>query len=116
MFEYNKYAIGEALRKLRKEHELTQIQMAEKLEVSAIHYSLIEQGQRKFSIDVLFKIMEVFSVNADRVLAVNVEKKEKEDIFSEKLSSLSADEQEYVINAWMVLLDGVLSRSGRMVG
>jgi transcriptional regulator with XRE-family HTH domain len=115
MFIYDKYAVGDALRELRNERHLTQSQLAEKLELSAIHYSLIEQGQRKFSIEVLFKLMAVFEVDADRVLAINP-KEEKIDIFSKKLSGLSREEQEYVTNAWILLVDGLLSNKERMAG
>lgn len=113
MFSYDKYAVGDALRELRNERHLTQSQLAEKLGLSAIHYSLIEQGQRKFSIEVLFKLMDVFEVNADRVLAIEP-KEIQTDVFSKRLSVLSKEEQEYVTQAWILLVDGLLSNKERM--
>ncbi len=107
MLKYDKYAVGDVLRELRTERHLTQSQTAEKLDLSVIHYSLIEQGQRKFSLEVLFKIMEVFEVNADRVLAIEPSIP-KTDVFSQKLSLLSKEEQEYLKNACLLLMDGML--------
>ena len=107
MLKYDKYAVGDVLRELRTERNLTQSQTAEKLDLSVIHYSLIEQGQRKFSLEVLFKIMEVFEVNADRVLAIEPSIP-KTDVFSQKLSLLSKEEQEYLKNACLLLMDGML--------
>lgn len=107
MLKYDKYAVGNVLRELRTERHLTQSQTAEKLDLSVIHYSLIEQGQRKFSLEVLFKIMEVFEVNADRVLAIEPPIP-KTDVFSQKLSLLSKEEQEYLKNACLLLMDGML--------
>lgn len=112
MLKYDKYAVGDALRELRNERHLTQSQIAEKLELSVIHYSLIEQGQRKFSLEVLFKLMDVFEVNADRVLAIEP-RMMKTDVFSQKLACLSKEEQEYVKNACLLLVDGILMKKER---
>lgn len=113
MYKYDKYAVGDVLRELRNERHLTQSQIAEKLDLSVIHYSLIEQGQRKFSLEVLFKIMEVFEVNADRVLAIKP-RMSQTDIFNQKLACLSKEEQEYVKNACLLLVDGMLMKKERM--
>lgn len=113
MYKYDKYAVGDVLRALRNEKHLTQAQIAEKLDLSVIHYSLIEQGQRKFSLEVLFKIMEVFEVNADRVLAIKP-RMSQTDIFNQKLACLSKEEQEYVKNACILLVDGMLMKKERM--
>lgn len=113
MYKYDKYAVGDVLRALRNEKHLTQAQIAEKLDLSVIHYSLIEQGQRKFSLEVLFKIMEVFEVNADRVLAIKP-RMSQTDIFNQKLACLSKEEQEYVKNACLLLVDGMLTKKERM--
>lgn len=112
MKRYDKYAVGDALRSLRTEKNLTQSQLAEKLELSTIHYSLIEQGQRKFSLEVLFKIMEVFDVDADRVLAIEPYSVDT-DIFREKMSGLNKEEQKYVVNAWVMLVDGYMLQKER---
>lgn len=113
MFKYDRYAVGDVLRELRNERHLTQSQLAEKLDLSVIHYSLIEQGQRKFSLEVLFKLMEVFEVNADKVLAIEP-RTARMDTFSQKLACLSKEEQEYVTNACLLLVDGMLMKKERM--
>lgn len=115
MLKYDKYAVGDVLRELRNQQNLTQLQVAEKMGLSAIHYSLIEQGQRKFSIEVLFKIMDVFNVDADRVLGLKC-KDVKTDVFAQKLSKLTNEEQEYVTKAWILLVDGLVLHKERMAG
>lgn len=112
MKRYDKYAVGDALRSLRTEKNLTQSQLAEKLELSTIHYSLIEQGQRKFSLEVLFRIMDVFDVDADRVLAIEPDHIHT-DIFKEKMSALNLEEQKYVVDAWVMLVDGYMLQKER---
>ena len=119
MFEYDKYAIGNTLRELRKEHNLTQSEVAERLELSLIHYSLIEQGQRKFSLDVLYRMMRLFDVNADRILSITPVQMQKIDDtkvsniafdLHNQLLRLEADEQDYIINVFMIIIDWLISR------
>ena len=119
MFKYDKYAIGNTLRELRKEHNFTQSEVAERLELSVIHYSLIEQGQRKFSLDVLYRMMRLFDVNADRILSITpVQMQQTDDIketdiafdLHNQLLRLEADEQDYIMNVFMIMIDGLISR------
>ena len=119
MFEYDRYSIGNTLRELRKEHNLTQSEVAERLELSVIHYSLIEQGQRKFSLDVLYRMMRLFDVNADRILSITpVQMQQTEDTketdiafdLRNQLLRLEADEQSYIMNVFMIMIDGLISR------
>ncbi len=39
---YDSWCVGDAIRNLRKKQHLTQVEMAEKLDISVIHYSQIE--------------------------------------------------------------------------
>lgn len=61
----------ERLRDLRKEKELSQIQLAEKLGVDFRTISNWENGVRKPDIDMLVVVAEFFEVSTDFLLGVS---------------------------------------------
>lgn len=76
---------GKRIQQLRKERELTQEQLAEKLNVSQNTIAKIESGLRRPSIDFLLEISEFFNVSTNYlVFGVHVEdvedEKSKKDI------------------------------------
>ena len=62
------YEIGQRIRKYRKASNLSQEQLAEKVEVSVTHMSHIETGNTKLSLSVLVKIAETLSVQTDAII------------------------------------------------
>lgn len=54
---------GKRIQQIRKERELTQEQLAEKLNVSQNTIAKIESGLRRPSIDFLLEISELFNVS-----------------------------------------------------
>ena len=72
--EYNPLLVGERLRNLRKSHHLTQMELAEQLDISFIHYSQIEQGRHRISINLLFRIMTLFKIDANSILGIRTAK------------------------------------------
>ena len=72
--EYNPLLVGENLRNLRKLHHLTQMELAEQLDISFIHYSQIEQGRHRISMNLLFRIMALFQVDANNILGIKISK------------------------------------------
>jgi predicted transcriptional regulator/transcriptional regulator with XRE-family HTH domain len=55
--------IGGKLRRLRQDRRLTQIQMAEALEISASYLNLLESNQRPVTVRVLLKLAEKFQID-----------------------------------------------------
>ncbi|MGL4240606.1 MAG: helix-turn-helix domain-containing protein [Beijerinckiaceae bacterium] len=55
--------IGGKLRRLRQERRLTQVQMAEALEISPSYLNLLESNQRPVTVRVLLKLAEKFQVD-----------------------------------------------------
>ncbi len=55
--------IGGKLRRLRQERRLTQIQMAEALEISPSYLNLLESNQRPVTVRVLLKLAEKFQID-----------------------------------------------------
>lgn len=64
----SKKAIGERLRAQRKQHHMTQEQMAEKLDISIKHYSEAERGIIGFSLDNWIKVCETLGISLDYLL------------------------------------------------
>lgn len=62
---------GTKLRKLRKENELTQQQLADKLDVTKGTVSAYETNAKYPSIEVLIKISNVFSISSDYLLGLS---------------------------------------------
>lgn len=60
----------EYLKKLRKQHNLSQQEVASALGISRQYYSLIEDGERQKKMDVTLvtSLAKVFSVSAEEIL------------------------------------------------
>lgn len=72
---------GKRIQQLRKERELTQEQLAEKLNVSQNTIAKIESGLRRPSIDFLLEISEFFNVSTNYlVFGVHAEDAEDEKL------------------------------------
>ena len=60
---YDIYAVGNTLRSIRNKYGYTQNDMAESLDVSYIHYSQIEQGRHRMSLELMLKIVTKYGVD-----------------------------------------------------
>ncbi len=69
--KYEGWKIGQRIKRLRKERNMTAEVLSIELGVSTSHISQIEQGCRKMSVDLLYRLMEVLSVDANTLLAVS---------------------------------------------
>ncbi len=59
---------GERIQKLRKQHGMTQEQLAIKLNISDRYLRKIETGDKGPSIDILVKISSLFGVSLDYII------------------------------------------------
>ena len=69
--EYMGLKIGLELRNLRKEHGMTLEELSEKVNMSTSHINQIELGSRKMTMELLFKVMTLFDVDANTVLEIS---------------------------------------------
>lgn len=58
------------IRDLREDNDLTQKQVAEKLNCSQQVYSNYELGQRDIPTDILIKISKIYNVSTDYILEI----------------------------------------------
>ncbi|MBV7333476.1 helix-turn-helix domain-containing protein [Chloroflexi bacterium TSY] len=66
--------LGEKLRTLRQQHDMTVRELAVKLKVNShSHIVQIESGKSKPSVELLLKIMDLFKVSCDRLLKDDLE-------------------------------------------
>lgn len=66
--EFDYAALGERIRRARKQKHLTQEQLAEACDLSTAHIGHIERGTRALSIESLITISEVLNVSTDYLL------------------------------------------------
>ena len=62
------YEVGQRIRKMRKAHEFSQEELAEKIGISTTHMSHIETGNTKLSLPVLVAISLALEVQTDDLL------------------------------------------------
>jgi transcriptional regulator with XRE-family HTH domain len=60
--------LNEALKQVRVFHQLKQVELAEKLDISKSYLSELESGRKAVSMDLLQKYAEIFSVPASSLL------------------------------------------------
>lgn len=60
--------VGRNLKKARKEKRLTQVQVAEKVEIHPNYYAKIERGEIQPALDTLEKIFKVLGVKSSDIL------------------------------------------------
>lgn len=68
--KYEGWRVGPRIQRIRKERNLTAEELSEELGISASHISQIEQGSRKMSVDLLYKLMDALQVDANTLLGV----------------------------------------------
>lgn len=109
----NMFAIGCNLQEIRKSKKLTQLEMAEELNVSLTHYSKIEQGIDKMSMDVIFKIMTVLDIDANTLLIYGKSGNENVSRVVAKISTLDTFDQDTVINGFEAMVDTMFDTEKR---
>lgn len=67
----NQKEIGQRIRVLRKEKRLSQLELANRLNINMDHLSRIENGHKGMSLDLLTEFSKYFSVSTDYLLFGN---------------------------------------------
>lgn len=67
----NQKEIGQRIRVLRKEKRLSQLELANRLDINMDHLSRIENGNKGMSLDLLTEFSKYFSVSTDYILLGN---------------------------------------------
>lgn len=86
------YLIGKKIKELRIKQNITQEDIAEKLEISRQKYSRIENGQSNITYITLDKIAKYLGVDIREITKVNEEKQTLKYLFREKTETIACDE------------------------
>ena len=73
----NQKEIGQRIRVLRKENRLSQLELANRLDINMDHLSIIENGNKGMSLDLLIEFSRHFSVSTDYILFGNKQNTEE---------------------------------------
>ena len=109
MISINK--IGANVKKYRKFHRLTQAQLAELVDISTVHMSHIETGSVTMSLELLLKICEELDITPNHLLLDEKNINQDYHLLDEKISSLTPDEREFLVNMIDLLSEAKLNRS-----
>lgn len=69
--EVNFKLIGKRVREIRKSSDMSQMNLAEKTDLSVSYVSMVENGKRKVSLDTMIRIANVLGVTVDELLNGN---------------------------------------------
>ena len=101
MISMNQKAIGRRIKAAREKKKLTQEQLAELVDLSPMHVSVIERGVKLPKLETLINIANVLDVSADVLLqdVVNNQIKLCASEASELINQLSGEDQRRVLAA-----------------
>ena len=86
---------GERVRQARRAKEISQVQLAEMVQISVSHMSDIETGKTNISLDVFTRIRDALNVSADWLLSRETAALDEE--FSILLSDCSPSEKRLIL-------------------
>ena len=98
--------LGNNIRQLRRRDKRTQEQLAEAVNLSTNHISVIERGVKTPKLDTFVDIANALGVSADEILVDVIDKSTEitASILSQKLQALPASEQRKVLSVIDTLL------------
>jgi len=95
----NLKAVGKRIQKARRAIGMSQVALAEKLDISVSHLSDIENGKTNYGVDIFMAITEALQISADKLLSTTVPEVTAvyEDEVRGILDGCSSDEKESLI-------------------
>lgn len=98
--DYNNF--GLEIKKKRKEHNLSQAELAEKINKSTQHISKMERGLAKASLQTIVDVANALDVGIDELLCRSVRKGAKENInneFEDIFKDCTLEEQRFLLES-----------------
>lgn len=97
---YDKFKAGDAIRKGREALDLTQTQLADKVDISVSHLKQIETGYRNASITTLIALFDELSISADSVFGIIIGR----NSIDLKLMSMPEKQREYFLEVFQTMI------------
>ncbi|MDC7287120.1 helix-turn-helix transcriptional regulator [Blautia schinkii] len=103
--------IGQRMCELRKKKGYTQQQMAERLNISLQHYSNIERGRRRCSIDLFIEVCRILDVHGNELLRdyLPINSSVMEFTLGEKFNELTQEQQSLYFDISEALIERIQS-------
>ena len=86
------YLIGQKIKQLRKDQDITQDYMAEKLNITRQKYGRIENGQSNITYKTMEDVSKILGVNIKDITSVTAEKQTLQHLFRENENELVAND------------------------
>lgn len=89
--------MGKRIAALRKEHHMTQAELAESLDISIKHCSSVERGLSRLSIEKLIETADIFNTSLDYLITGKSSSNQYLELFPKALlESLDSDNEQQV--------------------
>ena len=100
-------AIGSRIKEARERAHLTQEELAEKVDISPTHMSVIERGVKTPKLDTFVKIVKALNLSADALLLDGMDQVNDSIVaeLSVRLGRLTDEEQNRILNAIRALTE-----------
>ncbi|SCP98603.1 helix-turn-helix domain-containing protein [Anaerobium acetethylicum] len=103
--EYEGWKVGQEIRKLRNQKNMTIEELSFKLGMSTSHINQLELGSRKMSIDLLYKIMGELEADANTVLAIPVKSEKRKGIsIDAELEGIPSEKKMYLMGIFSQMI------------
>ncbi len=103
--KYNRFEVGQAVRKLREDNGMSLYQLSQKVDRCTGHLNMIELGTRNMSFELLYLLMTVFHTDANSILGVAPAGVNKEVSIDNRLMQLNPSQRAYFTDAFLHMLD-----------
>ena len=109
MSSMNQKAIGQRIKRAREKNQLTQEQLAELVDLSPMHISVIERGAKPPKLETLINIANALGVSTDTLLQDVIDNRIKavSSEAADLLVQLSPEEQRRVLSALRAYVDAL---------
>mgnify|MGYP004489882271 CR=1 FL=1 len=103
MSEIQNIAMGERIRIIRERIGWTQEFLAEKIDISSVHLSRIENGKVTPGVDILIRVSEEMHVSIDELLFGKCSLNRELFYIEEKIQKMDESEKKFIIHVfWMI--------------
>ena len=103
MSEVQNIAMGERIRIIRERIGWTQEFLAEKIDISSVHLSRVENGKVTPGVDILMRLSEEMHVSIDELLLGKSSLNRDLFYIEEKMQKLNESEKKFIVHVlWMI--------------
>ena len=117
MSEIQNIAMGERIRMIRERIGWTQEFLAEKIDISSVHLSRIENGKVTPGVDILIRVSEEMHVSIDELLFGKGSLNRELFYIEEKIQKMDESEKKFIIHVFWTIcqllceeIDGIYNK------